>query len=205
MQLEKLSDNWLFQRHDQRKIKAWLRQLRYFYFKRAWGGHANDGDEFQAAFSFTDRQDLINKGGQLGLTLNTIPEDFPRPVTGQPYTADEYDKFKNEIKQFTDLEQPGHAVIFGHKAFIWVHNHSIHITISGTLDNNRYEVTEDDLNVCIELEKQFDRLGWKKTVDKSLEESVCCISQAKYPELYEEETIEPHGGLPKRGNNVHLQ
>ena len=191
MQIEKLSDNWLFERHAQSTIRAWLRQLRYFYFKRAWGGHANDGDEFQVAFSFTDRQDLINKVGQLGLTLNTIPEDLPRPAIGQPYPADEYNKFKNEIKQFTDLEQPGHSIIFGHKAFIWVQDHSIHITISGTRDDNRYEVTEDDFNVCIQLEKHFDNLGWAKTIDKSLEKSVCCISQAKYPELYGEETIVP--------------
>lgn len=191
MQIEKLSDNWLFERHAQRTIRAWLRQLRYFYFKRAWGGHANDGDEFQVAFSFTDRQDLINKVGQLGLTLNTIPEDLPKPAIGQPYPTDEYNKFKNEIKQFIDLEQPGHSIIFEHKAFIWVHDHSIHISISGTRDDNRYEVTEDDFNVCIQLEKQFDNLGWAKTIDKSLEESVCCLSQAKYPELYGEETIVP--------------
>ena len=186
MQIEKLSDNWLFERHSKQTIREWLRQLRYFYFKRAWGGHANDGDEFQAAFLFTDRQDLLYKIGQLGLTLNIIPNDLTRPVTGQPYSADEFNKFKNEIKLFTDLEQPGHSIIFGHKAFIWVYDNSIQITISGTRDDNRYEVTEDDLKVCIELEKQFDNLGWQKIIDKLLEKSVCCISQTKYPELYGE-------------------
>jgi|LakMenEpi03Aug12_release.lakeMendotaPanAssembly.Ray.scaffolds.fasta_scaffold11422_2 hypothetical protein len=199
MQIEKLSDNWLFERHSKQTIREWLRQLRYFYFKRAWGGHANDGDEFQVAFAFTDRQDLLNKIGQLGLTLNTIPDDFPRPIIGKPYPADEYNKFKNEIKQFTGLEQPGHSVIFGHKAFVWVNDNSIQITISGTRDDNRYEVTGDDLNVCIELEKQFDNLVWQKIIDKSLEKSVCCISQTKYPELYGEETTVPNSTLPKAG------
>jgi hypothetical protein len=184
MQIEKLSDNWLFERHSKQTIREWLSKLRYFYFKRAWGGHANDGDEFQIGFSFTDRQDLIYKIGQLGLTLNTIPNDFPRPVIGQPYTAEEYREFKSEIKPFSDLEQPGHSIIFGHKAFIWVHDNSIRITISGTRDNNLYEVTEDDLKVCIELEKQFDYLGWLNIIDRSLEKSVCCISQTKYPQLY---------------------
>ncbi|MEO5910163.1 MAG: hypothetical protein ABIP95_04700 [Pelobium sp.] len=177
MQTEKLSDNWLFQLHSKSTIREWLRQLRYFYFKRAWGGHANDGDEFQVAFTFTERQDLLNKVGQLGLNLNTIPEDFPRLVTGQSYSSEEYNNFKNEIKQFKDLEQPGDSIIFGHKAFIWVHHNSIHITISGTRDDDRYEVTEDDLKVCIQLEKQFDNLGWQKNIDKSLEKNVCCISQ----------------------------
>lgn len=184
MQIDKLSDKWLFELHSKQTIVGWLRHLRYFYFKRAWGGHSNDGDEFQVAFSFTDRQDLINKIGQLGLVLNTIPPDFPRPVIGQSYPAEEFNKFKNEIKIFPDLEQPGNSIIFGYNAFIWVHNNALHIKISGTRDGNPYEVTEDDLKVCIELEKQFDNLCWSKILDKSLEKNVCCISRTKYPELY---------------------
>ena len=42
MQIDKLSDNCLFERHSKPTIREWLRQLRYFYFKRAWGGHANE-------------------------------------------------------------------------------------------------------------------------------------------------------------------
>lgn len=186
MPIDKLSDNWLFERHAKQTISAWLRQLRYFYFKRAWGGHANDGDEFQVAFSFADRQDLENKLGQLGLTLNTIPDNF-----SGPYPADEFGKFKNEIKKFPDLAQPGHSIIFGCTVFIWVHNNSINITVSGTKDGNRYEVTENDFKICLELEKHFDSLGWQKIMDNSLEKSVCCISRAKYPELYEEKTTGP--------------
>ena len=201
MQIEKLSDNWLFERHSRQTIREWLGQLRYFYYKRAWGGHANDGDEFQVAFLFTDKEDLLNKIGQLGLTLNVIPNDSKRPIIGLPYPADEYNKFKNEIKQFTDLEQPGKTIIFGKKVFIWILNNSIQIIISGTRDGNRYEVTEDDLNVCIELEKQFDNLGWQTIIDKSLEKSVCCISQTKYPELYKEETTVPNSSLPKAGRS----
>lgn len=184
MQIDKLSDNWLFERHAKQTIKAWLRELRYFYFKRAWGGHANDGDEFQVAFSFADSQDLQNKLGQLGLSLNSMPDNFPRPVIGQPYLADAFKQFKNEIKKFPNLEQPGDSIIFGCKVFIWVHDNSIHITVSGTKDDNRYEVTEDDFKICLELEKHFDHLGWQKIMDQSLEKNVCCISKAKYPELY---------------------
>ena len=127
---------------------------------------------------------FINKIGLLGLTLNTIPNDFPRPVIGQAYTGEEYSKFKSEIRQFPNLEQPGHSIIFGHKVFIWVYENAINISISGTKDNNRYEVTQNDFEVCLELEKHFENLGWLNIIDKSLEKSVCCISQTKYPELY---------------------
>ena len=184
MQIDKLSDNWLFERHSKQIIIEWLRRLRYFYYKRAWGGHANDGDQFQVAFLFTDRQDLINKLTLIEVNVNVIPDDFPRPVMGQSYSSDEYAKFKSEIKQFPGLEQPGHSVILGHRVFIWVHENSINMTISGTKDDNRYEVTEDDFKVCLELEKHFDKLGCQTIVDKSLEKSVCCISRTKYPELY---------------------
>jgi len=186
MQIDKLSDNWLFERHSKQTIIEWLSQLRYFYYKRAWGGHANDGDEFQVAFIFSDRQDLINKVRLLGLTLNTIPDDYPKPLIGQSYPSEEFAKFKNGIKKFPDLEQIGHATIFEHKVFIWIHDNSINITIAGTKDENRYEVSKDDFEVCLKLESQFDNLDWKNIIDKSLEKSVCCISKEKYPELYKE-------------------
>ena len=184
MQIDKLSDNWLFERHSKRKLKEWLRQLQYFYYKRAWGGHANDGDEFQVAFTFTDRLDLMNILGQLGLTLKSIPDDYPRPAVGKAYLAAEYEIFKSEIKQFPNLEQPGHSIIFGYKVFILIYDNSIRISIAGTKDENRYEVTDDDFAVCLELEKHFDKLSWDNKIDKSLEKSVCCISKTKYPELY---------------------
>ncbi len=150
----------------------WVKQLRYFYLKRALGGHANDGDEFRAAFAFTDRQDLLHKIGLLGLRLNVMPNGSPQPVPGRPYPASEYSEFKSVIKQFPDLQQPGHSLIFGNKAFVWVYDNSIQISISGTRDGNAYEVTEDDLLVCIELEKQFDQFAWQKITDPSSAESV---------------------------------
>ena len=199
MGIEKLSDNWLFERHSKRTIKEWLGQLRYFYFKRAWGGHANDGDEFQVAFTFTNRQDLMDKLEQVDLRLKTIPDDFPRPVIGQSYPAAEFEKFKNEIKLYPDLEQPGHSVVFGQKVFIWVYDNSFQLTVSGTKDGNRYEVSEDDFKACLELENHFDKLGWKNIVDNSLEKSVCCISQTKYPELYGLDTTVPNIGIANSG------
>lgn len=184
MQIEKLSDNYLFEKHSEQTIIKWLRQLQYFCFKRAWGGHANDGDQFQVAFLYSDRQDLLNKITQLGLNLNIIPYDFPRPIIGKSYSVEELNKFKSEINNFTDLEQPGRSIILGHKVFIWINDNSILITISGTQDGNYYEVTEEDFEVCLELEKHFDSLGWQKIIDKSLETNICYICQTRYPELY---------------------
>lgn len=65
-----------------------------------------------------------------------------------------------DITGNSDLEQPGHTEIFGHKVFMWVSEHHIEISVSGTKDGNLYDVSEADLEVCLELEKQFEVLGW---------------------------------------------
>jgi hypothetical protein len=197
MQIDKLSDTWLFQQHSRQTVKEWLRQFHYFYFTRAWGGHANDGDTFKVGFLYTDKQDLISKLGQLSVTLNTIPDDFPRPKLGHSYPSEEFEKFKNEIKQFKTLEQPGHSIIFGHKAFIWISDTTIEISISGTKDSNPYYVSEDDFKVCLNLEKEFDKLDWLELIDKKMEQNVCCISMVKYPELYKQETTKHNETSPE--------
>ena len=58
MQIEKLPDIWLFELHSKQTIRAWVRQLRYFYYKRAWGGHANDGEET------TEPNNAVSKTGR---------------------------------------------------------------------------------------------------------------------------------------------
>lgn len=151
MKTEKLSEKWIFERHSKTEVKEWINNLKYFFFKRAWGGHANDGDEFQTAFLFTNKEDLISKIEKLGLKFNTIPDDYPRPILGKSYSVDEFKKFKSEIQLFPNLEQPGHCNIFGKNAFIWIQQKSITIIVSGT-KNNPYEVTQEDFEVCRKLE-----------------------------------------------------
>lgn len=155
MEIDKLSDIWLYQRHSKQTIKAWVNHLKYFYFIRAWGGHANDGDTFKVGINYTDKEDLIFRLGQLELTLDVRPEDFP-----------------------------AYSTIFGYKAFVCIYDNTIEISISGTKDENYYEVTEADYKVCLELESKFDTLNWYKLTDKTLEKKVCCVSKTKYPELF---------------------
>ncbi|MGI4883521.1 MAG: hypothetical protein ACRYFR_01010 [Janthinobacterium lividum] len=185
MQLSKLSSGWLFQRHSEQTIKRWVQRLEYFYFVRAWGGHANDGDAFKARFSYADAQDLLHKLGQLGVTLSVIPEGFPRPVVGKKYSAAAYDRFKSEIQRFKNYEQPGHVLVAKHEAFIWVSDDEFEISVAGTKDHNRYEVTEDDFTACVALEKVFHGLGWRNTGNEKVAKSICWLSRATYPELYE--------------------
>ena len=184
MEIENLQDGWLFQRHSKQLLSEWVKQLRYFHFIRAWGGHANDGDSFKAAFNYEGRQDLVDRLEQLGVTLEIIPDNYPRLVIGQPYPYEEFEKFKSEIRGHEDLEQPKYRVVFGHSVFIWVSENGIEISVSGTKDGDRYEVSSADFDVCLNLEKDFDGLGWMKFLDKTIEQNVCCISPSRYPELF---------------------
>ncbi len=67
MPLEKFSDDHLFRVHSKETVKRWLSQLHYFYYIRAYGGHANDGDAFEAYFTYAGKQDLEKKLSQLGI------------------------------------------------------------------------------------------------------------------------------------------
>jgi len=67
MQIDKLSEDRIIGRHSKPELRRWINTLRYFYFIRAWGGHANDGDTFKAAIRYASQEDLQNKLRLLGL------------------------------------------------------------------------------------------------------------------------------------------
>ena len=51
--------SYLFERHNEEEIRRWVSSLSYFRFCRAYGGHANDGDHFLAAFRYRDEADFL--------------------------------------------------------------------------------------------------------------------------------------------------
>ena len=183
MKIDKLPDTWLYETHSKEQISEWANGLKYFYFFRAWGGHANDGDSFKASIKFSNRQDLIDKLSKLGITLATIPADHPRPVIGKSYTHEEYKRFKNEIKDFPDLEQHSHRLINGSRCFVWAEKGSISFSVFGE-DGDLYSSSQADFETCKNIESSFDKAGFQDQKDNSLESSVCCISKTKYPELF---------------------
>lgn len=180
---KRLSDRWLLQQLTASDLREWIKTLEFFYFFRAWGGHANDGDRFEAHIKFTDKGDLISKMGDLNIELQIIPEDYPRPEIGKSYPASEFDKFKSEIKDYPDLEQPGHVFINQIPVFIWIHSNNVTFSVSGCADGNRYIVTRKDFEACLEIESIFKSLNWKPFKNIDVESNVCCITQEKYGDI----------------------
>ena len=59
---------YLYHRHSQTELTDWTRQLRFFRFCRAIGGHANDGDELLCAVRCADDAARAALFGALGLS-----------------------------------------------------------------------------------------------------------------------------------------
>lgn len=175
-----MSETYLFETHSKEELVRWAASLRYFYFLRAWGGHANDGNEFKAGIVFNGREDLVSKLQQLGLTVGTISPDDPQPVTGHAYSYAEYSAFKRAIKAFPDLEHPGRTTVQGMRVFIWVEEGMIAFTRAGLAGDNQYDVSEGDFQACLQLELLFDQLGWECFKDSRKEDSAQCFSAKKY-------------------------
>ena len=184
MDIQRLSDKWLFERHAKAEIRRWVHDLRYAYFKRAWGGHANDGDEFTLILHYEAKDDLLDILKRLNIQLNSIPRDHPKPVPGKAYTHDEYSVFKSEISDFPEYEQPRHVDIYGAKCFCWIEKGNITFTFSGGRDGNSYEVSETDFENCKKIEQLIIDKGLTAKVSRDFESSVTCISKTRYPDLF---------------------
>ena len=185
MNTEKLSDNYLFEKHQKSVIRRWNKSLKYGYFKRAWGGHANDGDEFGIWLKYNNRTELFEILNALEIELKRIPENHPKPIKGKPYSSAEFEKFKSEIKDYPEFEQPLHIKVNSIPCFMWIENGKISMKFSGAKDGNSYEVGEDDFENCLRIEQIISDMKLKKYVNTDYEKWVTHISKKRYPELFE--------------------
>lgn len=76
MNLAQRTAEWIFRTHTPETLLRWAETLRYTYFFRAVGGHANDGDQFQLSLSFSDPQDLQKLLAQMNVKQTLSPEGF---------------------------------------------------------------------------------------------------------------------------------
>jgi hypothetical protein len=185
MEIQRLSDDWLFQRHSPELIKRWGNGLKYSYFKRAWGGHANDGDEFNLTLNYKDRYDLLDILKRIDIQLNYLPKNPPTSTPGQSYTHYELTVFYNPIEDVPEYEQPKHIDFNGIKCFCWIENGEIRFSVSGGQDGDPYEVSETDFETCKKLEQLITDSGLTDKVSRALEDEVTCISKTRYKNLFE--------------------
>ena len=192
-ELHKYSERYLFETHSKETIRHWLNNLKYFYFNRAWGGHAGDGDAFVAFFKVNDEEELLCLTDKLGIELEELPENNPKPIKGKSYTSLEYNQFKTAISSFPKFRQPGRTMIKGIESFLWVdQNNILKISISGSSDKNYYVVSEQDFKNSLKLETWFFKRGLYPFRAKMIEERSTIISRSKYYQVLYPKKIVKH-------------
>jgi len=184
MDIDKIPNERLFLNNTEEELKLWCKNLRYFHYIRARGGHNCEGDSFCVYFGFDGLDELITRLDQIGVKLNKLEEGFIAFDPFESYSFDDLDKLKMVIPQSYDLEQPQYVNIFGHKVHVWIMPYRFEISVSGTKDNKTYKVSDEDFEVCLALEKHFDELGWNSILDTDITKHAHCISKDKYPELF---------------------
>ncbi|MDP8163263.1 hypothetical protein QJU89_03310 [Pasteurella skyensis] len=184
MNLEKYPDSYLFETHSKNEIKRWNRSLKYGFFKRAWGGHAGDGDQFGVWFKYKTKIELIYILKAIGIKLKIIPPNNPKLVKEQLYTFEEYQKFKNNIPDLPEFEQPGWITINSIPCYINISNGIICINFFGAC-GKMYEVCEEDFENCLKFEDIITDMNLIKYVSTDYEKSIMYISKKQYPELFD--------------------
>ena len=116
-----------------------------------------------------------------GIKLQEIPLSFPKPIPNKEYSWSEFEKFKNEIKDFPKYEQPSHCEIDNIPIRVWIENKKIDFTFSGS--SKAYEVSESDYKNCLHFEKIIAKENLLQKVNRDIESNIGCITKMKYPEL----------------------
>ena len=167
---------WLFQEHPEQRLRQWARRLEVFRFVRAYGGHANDGDELVASFCYDSPDDLKSQLAGLGILLRTHELAPPQPEPGKSYSSAEFASFPSLIVG-TLIEQPKWQSINGQKVYIWCHAGIVKLSIS-----DGYEVTEGCVLAAERVEQALSALALTR-IDPPVDRAHC-ICPKFYPQYF---------------------
>ena len=184
MNFDKIAEDRLFANNTKEEITYWCKNLSFFKYLRARGGHNCEGDSFCVYFKYTSKDDLVEKMFQIGVLLEVLSDDFISFDPFESYDLEDLDKLKITISSFPDLIQPQYVEIFNSKVHIWVLDDKFEISVSGSKDDLMYKVSDADFVVCRKIENELNRLHWQSILDNDIENYPHCISQKIYPELF---------------------
>jgi hypothetical protein len=173
---------YLYSTHPQAEIRLWARQLKYFRFCKAYGGHANDGDQLKVALKFDSEEDLVETCKSLGLPLRRISADSPKPVPGVRYSWQEFTKFVSFVDDFPTIEQPGWTTLLGLKVHVWIRSDRLEICIMD--EGNLYEVSAAAVDVASKIEELLRPLA--ERLIEPPQDNRNCICPKFYPEFWDE-------------------
>lgn len=173
-------EQWMFERHSREDVAQWAPSLKFFRYCRAYGGHMGDGDELKVALRYESESRLASLCKQLGVVLAPMPAHARRPVAGKAYSSREYAEFIPFIRHLPHLQQPGHLILDGVRAY--VHVLADRIELGATDADAPYEVTARCIEGARALESRVAPLK-KHLVDPPRDDRHCLCPQF-YPELW---------------------
>lgn len=151
-------------------LKKWLKELKYFNVVTTPGGLLYDGSRFETWISYVDVKDLVYKLKKLGVEIDT---------NGIPLDSKEIESFTMIRKRLQPRQYLDGCLVFVSITGV------IEFSVSGTKDENFYEVSEEDFKVCRKVEALFDQLNWQRFKSNEIKESKYCISSSRYAYLLE--------------------
>lgn len=163
-------ERWLYETHHRAELCEWATRLQYFRFCRAVGGHANDGDALRVALRADTESALLTLFAAVDVVPVSVEPDAPTPRPGVAYGAGEYAKFPSRIGRFPQLGQPGHVEIDGAKAFVWVRDDRL--TISLADPDDPFAVTADTVGSAVVIEARLARFA-TTIIDPPLDDRHC--------------------------------
>ena len=172
--------DWLYERHSQTELTEWALSLEYFRYCRAYGGHANDGDELKVALRYSSEGELRSLCEMMRIPLEEMPPDAPRPVTGVSYRGDEFAKFLSYVDNFPHIRQPGQVSLNGVSCFAWIYPRKIELSIADASDP--YEVTPRCVEGARAIEPLLRRLSG--SIDDPPRDNKHCICPKYYPGVW---------------------
>ena len=163
---DKIPDKLLFQNHSKKRISRWCKTLKIFYYKRGYGGRGNDGDEFIAYISISSVKDFLKISDTLSFTIKKMSAD----------------ECKNQLQNYRN---PGWVTIKNIRCFITLIDlKMLSIRVSGSSNQNYYEVSNMDFKNCLIIEAYFLEKKIKIKRDSETENIPSVISKTIYPELF---------------------
>ncbi|HKP39617.1 hypothetical protein [Mycobacterium sp.] len=172
--------SWLYETHSAVELHEWALRLHYFRFCRAFGGHANDGDQLRVALNAPTETELRNLFTVLGVPAHAIAPDTPDPKRGTAYTLAQYAVFPSRIDRVPTISQPGRVQIAGHNAFAWAHDGRLTFSLSD--DDAPFDVTERTVDAALAIERRL-LLVATEVLDPPLDNRHC-ICPKYYPAVW---------------------
>lgn len=166
---------YMFAEHDQATLRRWASQLSYFRFCRAYGGHANDGDQFLVVLRYQDETEYRALLANLDLEPKLLEPDDKEMTPGHSYSDQEIQNLKFKIKDLPHLEQMGWCEINDCRCHVWASLGRLSISVDGA-SGDAYRVSELDFKHAKSIETKLGALR-ELVIDPPRDDRNCICPQ----------------------------